>query len=156
VGQFLDSLSRTPIWDNLLVVVYADHGHTYDLTFDNPEFFHMPLFLVGGAVSKCMTYDTIIAQNDIVATILTQMGIPHNEEFPWSRNVFSRNYTYPFAYCNYPAGALFVDESGKTMIDVHSGYIMTDEPEPSEERLRNLKIMLQKSYETIPEDRNNQ
>ena len=151
VGQFLDSLSRTSVWDNLLVVVYADHGHTYGLTFDNPEFFHMPLFLIGGAVSKVKTYDTIIAQNDMVATILSQMGIPHNEEFPWSRNVFSRNYTYPFAYCNYPAGALFVDGSGKTMMDVQSGYIMADEPEPSGERLKHLQVMLQKTYDTIPQ-----
>ena len=151
VGQFLDSLSRTPVWDNLLVVVYADHGHTYGLTFDNPEFFHMPLFFIGGAVSKVRTYDTIIAQNDMVATILSQMGIPHNEEFPWSRNVFSRNYTYPFAYCNYPAGALFVDGSGKTMMDVQSGYLMADEPEPSGERLKNLQVMLQKTYDTIPQ-----
>ena len=151
VGQFLDSLSRTPVWDNLLVVIYADHGHTYGLTFDNPEFFHMPLFFIGGAVSKVKTYDTIIAQNDMVATILSQMGIPHNEEFPWSRNVFSRNYTYPFAYCNYPAGALFVDGSGKTMMDVQSGYIMADEPEPSGERLKHLQVMLQKTYDTIPQ-----
>ena len=151
VGQFLDSLSRTPIWDNLLVVVYADHGHTYDLTFDNPEYFHMPLFLVGGAVSKRMTYDTIIAQNDIVATVLSQMRIPHNEEFPWSRNVFSHNYTYPFAYCSYPAGALWVDDSGKTMIDVQSGYIMTDEPEPCDTRLKNLRAVIQKSYDAIPQ-----
>ena len=151
VGQFLDSLSRTPVWDNLLVVIYADHGHTYGLTFDNPEFFHMPLFFIGGAVSKVRTYDTIIAQNDMVATILSQMGIPHNKEFPWSRNVFSRNYTYPFAYCNYPAGALFVDGSGKTMMDVQSGYIMADEPEPSGERLKHLQVMLQKTYDTIPQ-----
>lgn len=151
VGQFLDSLSRTSVWDNLLVVVYADHGHTYGLTFDNPEFFHMPLLFIGGAVSKVRTYDTIIAQNDMVATILSQMGIPHNEEFPWSRNVFSRNYTYPFAYCNYPAGALFVDGSGKTMMDVQSGYIMADEPEPSGERLKHLQVMLQKTYDTIPQ-----
>lgn len=151
VGQFLDSLSHTPVWDNLLVVVYADHGHTYGLTFDNPEFFHMPLFFIGGAVSKVRTYDTIIAQNDMVATILSQMGIPHNEEFPWSRNVFSRNYTYPFAYCNYPAGALFVDGRGKTMMDVQSGYIMADEPEPSGERLEHLQVMLQKTYDTIPQ-----
>lgn len=150
-GQFLDSLSRTPVWDNLLVVIYADHGHTYGLTFDNPEFFHMPLFFIGGAVSKVKTYDTIIAQNDMVATILSQMGIPHNEEFPWSRNVFSRNYTYPFAYCNYPAGTLFVDGSGKTMMDVQSGYIMADEPEPSKERLKHLQVMLQKTYDTIPQ-----
>lgn len=151
VGQFLDSLSHTPVWDNLLVVIYADHGHTYGLTFDNPEFFHMPLFFIGGAVSKVRTYDTIIAQNDMVATILSQMGIPHNEEFPWSRNVFSRNYTYPFAYCNYPAGAMFVDGSGKTMMDVQSGYIMADEPEPSGERLKHLQVMLQKTYDTIPQ-----
>ena len=151
VGQFLDSLSHTPVWDNLLVVIYADHGHTYGLTFDNPEFFHMPLFFVGGAVNKVRTYDTIIAQNDMVATILSQMGIPHNEEFPWSRNVFSRNYTYPFAYCNYPAGAMFVDGSGKTMMDVQSGYIMADEPEPSGERLKHLQVMLQKTYDTIPQ-----
>mgnify|MGYP003418381028 len=87
----------------------------------------------------------------MVATILSQMGIPHNEEFPWSRNVFSRNYTYPFAYCNYPAGALFVDGSGKTMMDVQSGYIMADEPEPSGERLKHLQVMLQKTYDTIPQ-----
>lgn len=152
VGQFLDSLSRTPIWDNLLVVVYADHGHTYNLTFDNPEFFHMPLFLVGGAVNEIKTYDTIIAQNDIVATVLSQMDIPHNEDFPWSRNVLSRNYTYPSAYCNYPAGALFIDNSGQTMIDVQSGYVLTDKPFASETRLRNLKVMLQKSYDTIPQN----
>ena len=120
------------------------------MTFDNPEFFHMPLFLVGGAVSKIRTCDTIIAQNDIVATILSQMGIPHSKEFPWSRNVFSPNYTYPFAYCNYPAGALFVDASGKTLVDIQSGYIMTDEPVASESRQKNLKVMLQKSYDAIP------
>lgn len=151
VGQFLDSLSRSPLWENLLVVIYADHGHTYGLTFDQPEFFHMPLFLVGGAVKKVKNVDTIIAQNDIVATILSQMSIPHNQEFPWSRNVFSKNYTYPFAYCNYPAGALLVDNSGKTMMDTQSGYIMTDIPQASSERLKNLQVMLQKSYDTIPQ-----
>ena len=151
VGQLLDSLSRTPLWDNLLVVLFTDHGHTYNLTLDNPEFFHIPLFFVGGAVKQIKNVDTIIAQNDIVATILSQMSIPHNQEFPWSRNVFSKNYTYPFAYCNYPAGALLVDNSGKTMMDTQSGYIMTEIPQTSSERLRNLKVMLQKSYDTIPQ-----
>lgn len=151
VGQFLDSLSRTPLWDNLLVVVFADHGHTYDLTLDNPEFFHMPLFLVGGAVSRRCDISTIIAQNDIVATVLSQMDIPHNREFPWSRNVFSRNYTYPFAYCNCPSVSLFVDSTGTTLTDLQSEYILNDAPQPSETRLRNLKAVQQKSYSNIPQ-----
>lgn len=151
VGQFLDSLSRTPLWDNLLVVLFADHGHTYGLTLDNPEFFHMPLFFVGGAVSKRYDTSTIIAQNDIAATILSQMGIPHNQDFPWSRNVFSRNYTYPFAYCNCPAGSLFTDSTGTTMTDLQSGYVLNDAPEPNPTRLRNLMVMQQKSYSCIPQ-----
>lgn len=151
VGQFLDSLSRTPLWDNLLVVVFADHGHTYGLTLDNPEFFHMPLFLVGGAVTRRGDISTIIAQNDIVATILSQMEIPHNQDFPWSRNVFSSNYTYPFAYCNCPAGTLFTDSTGTTITDLQSGYILNDAPEPNPTRLRNLKVVQQKSYSTIPQ-----
>lgn len=151
VGQFLDSLSRTPLWDNLLVVVFADHGHTYGLTLDNPEFFHMPLFFVGGAVSRQGDVATIIAQNDIVATVLSQMGIPHNKDFPWSRNVFSRNYTYPFAYSNCPAGTLFVDSTGTTMTDLQSEYVLNDAPVPSPARLRNLRVVQQKSYSNIPQ-----
>ncbi len=151
VGQFLDSLSRSPLWDDLLVVVFADHGHTYDLTLDNPEFYHIPLFFVGGAVSKQCDISTIIAQNDIVATILSQMGIPHTEEYPWSRNVFSRNYAYPFAYGNTPAGTLFVDSTGTTIIDLHSEYILNDAPANSPSRLRNLKVVQQKSYASIPQ-----
>jgi phosphoglycerol transferase MdoB-like AlkP superfamily enzyme len=150
VGQFLDSLMQTPLWDNLLVVIFADHGHSYNITFDNPEFFHMPLFLVGGAVKNVKNIDTIIAQNDIVATILSQMNIPHNKDFPWSRNVISKNYTYPFAYCNFPAAALLLDKSGKTMIDIQSNHILTDTPSPNEIRLKNLKTVLQESYNTIP------
>jgi hypothetical protein len=46
-----------------------------------------------------------------------------------------------------------VDENGKTMIDVHSGYIMADEPEASQERLKNLQVMLQKTYDSIPQMR---
>ncbi len=150
VGQFLDSLSRTPLWDNLLVIIFADHGHTYNLTLDNPEFYHIPIFMVGGAVSQRLTVSTIISQSDIVGTVLAQMGIPHSEEFPWSRNVFSNAYTYPFAYGNCPAGSIFVDSTGSTMTDLHSGYIIDDTPSANDTRVRNLQVVQQQSYATIP------
>ena len=150
VGQFLDSLSRTDMWDNLLVILFADHGNTYGLTFDNPEFFHIPLFFVGGAVSSPRSIDTIVAQNDIVATLLAQMQLSHDDEFPWSRNVLSANYRYPSAYCTWPAGALLVDSTGETIMDVMSEYVMTDRPQPSATRLRHLKAMLQRSYRDLP------
>lgn len=147
VGEFLDSLSHTPVWDNLLVIIFADHGHMYNTTFSNPEFFHMPLLFTGGAVSEAKKTDVLISQGDIVGTVLSQMDIAHSRTFPWSRNVFSKNYTYPFVYSNYPSGAMFRDSTGTTMYDLWADHIIMESPAKSgDRRLRNLKTMIQYSY----------
>lgn len=145
LGMFLDSLSKTPLWDNLLVVIFADHGLPYKQNFDDPEFFHMPLLFVGGAVKKNIEVNKLIAQNDIAATILSQMNISHRN-YRWSRNVFSRNYTSPCIYATYPAGALFMDETGSTMIDLQSDAVVCDDPQISDLRLKKLKALLQETY----------
>lgn len=147
VGEFLDSLSHTPLWDNLLVIIFADHGHMYNTTFSNPEFFHMPLLFTGGAVEVSMKTDILISQSDIVGTLLSQMEIAHSKTFPWSRNVFSKNYTYPFVYSNYPSGAMFRDQTGTTIYDLWAGHIIMESPAKSaDRRLRNLQTMIQYSY----------
>lgn len=150
LGAFLDSISQTPVWDNLLVVVFADHGITYGVNMQNPEFFHMPLLMVGGAVKEDREVQSLIAQNDIAATILGQMGIEHSD-FPWSRNIFSKNYTYPFVYCTYPAGVLFKDAEGETMTDLQSGCVVNDSrKEEHEDHLRKIQTMLQMTYRRMP------
>lgn len=152
LGAFLDSLSQSPLWDNLVVVVFADHGITYNVNMQMPEFFHIPLLIVGGAVKEYREINTLIAQNDIAATILSQLGIGH-QDFPWSRNVFSKNYTYPFVYCNYPAGVLFKDAQGETMTDLQSGCVVNAGKGPNEEhkhRMCLIQTMLQKTYSMMP------
>ena len=147
VGQFLDSLSRTPLWDNLVVVIFADHGHVYNSSFGNPGFFHMPLLFTGGAVTGPDKLNTLISQSDIVGTLLSQMDIPHSATFPWSRNVFSRNYTYPCVYANYPGGAMFRDATGTTLYDLWADHVILESRADSAgRRLRNLKTMIQYSY----------
>lgn len=147
VGEFLDSLFRTPMWDNLVVVIFADHGHVYDSSFGNPEFFHMPLLFTGGAVTGPGEFSTLISQSDIVGTLLSQMDIAHSKTFPWSRNVFSSNYTYPCVYANYPGGAMFRDATGTTLYDLWADHIILESRADSAgRRLRNLKTMIQYSY----------
>lgn len=148
LGMFLDSLSHTPVWDNLLVIVFADHGITYGLDMSDPEFFHMPLLMVGGAVRGPRKFPVLISQADIAATVLGQMGIAHTD-FPWSRNVFSRNYTCPFIYCTYPSGILFKDATGTTMTDLFSGRVVNG-GDGHEDRLRRIDAMLQTTYCRIP------
>ena len=145
LGLFLDRLSRTEAWDNLIVVIFADHGYPYHQFYDNPEFFHIPLFIVGGALKKTGEINTLISQSDIAATLLAQMNISHRH-FPWSRNVFSENYTKPFIYASYPSGVVLKDNRGFSMYDLQSGTF-TSKPDAKREEL--LKAVLQDSYENL-------
>lgn len=153
LGHFLDSLSHTPLWDNLLVVIFADHGITYGVDMKTPEFFHMPLLMVGGAVRKARVISRLTAQSDIAATLLSQLGVSHRD-FPWSRNVLSSNYRYHFIYSNYPSGVLYKDDTGDTMTDLISGCVVNKGDEGDEtghsERMERINVMLQTSYARIP------
>lgn len=145
LGQFLDRLNQTPAWDNLIIVIFADHGYPYHQFYDNPEFFHIPLFIVGGALKRTGNIDTLISQSDIAATLLAQMNMSHRH-FPWSRNIFSTNYTHPFIYASYPSGVVLKDNSGFSMYDLQSGTF-TSKPDARREKL--LKAVLQESYENL-------
>lgn len=148
VGQLVDSLKVLPIWDNLLVIIIPDHGFLYRQTLQDAEFFHSPMIWTGGAIREPRTIQTIMNQSDIAATLLSQLHIGH-KDYEWSRNVLSHNYKYPFAYCNYPAGFLFVDGSGKTMFDLMADQPVRTEGQGSGERVRKGKAILQASHDEL-------
>ena len=150
LGTFLDRLSRTPVWDNLVVIIFADHGSMYQLDYQHPMFFRMPLLMVGGAVREPRTYGMFVSQSDIAATLLAQMQVD-GSEYPWSRNVLSRRYSYPFVYATYPAGLLFADSTGLTMMDLQSGSVVYSEGEGADTRVRRTKAILQRSYDKLKE-----
>lgn len=117
LGQLIDSLRTLPAWDDMLVILMPDHGFLYEQSYEDPEFFHSPMLWIGGAVRSPRRMSVLMNQSDVAATLLSQMGIGH-ADFPWSRNVLSRGYVYPFAYCNFPAGFLFCDSTGVSIFDI--------------------------------------
>ena len=148
VGQLVDSLRHLPLWRNLLVVLVPDHGFLYDLTYESPEYFHIPMLWLGGAIREPRTMPVLMNQSDLAATLLAQMGIPH-DDYPWSRNVLSPTYTYPFAYSTFPSGILFRDSTGVSVYDITSNTPITEHPQPSPERIRRAKAILQTSYDRL-------
>lgn len=150
VGKFLDRISRTPQWNNMLVVLYADHSNLYHQTLQDHEFFHIPLLLLGGAVRDARVISVIMNQSDIAATLLAQMGISH-KRYPWSRNVLSSGYRYPFAYSSYPAGTMFKDSTGVTMFDLVAGKPVSQLPAADGNRILRMKAILQSSYDWLAE-----
>lgn len=145
LGVLMDSLKTLPAWDNMLVVVIPDHGYLYEQDFQNPEFFHSPMLWLGGALRHTgKEMPVLMNQSDLAATLLSQMGISH-KDFPWSRNVLSRNYTNPFVYCNYPAGMMFKDYTGTTMLDLMAQEPVLEEPKDEGLRAQKAKAILRHS-----------
>ena len=148
IACMIDSLKQLPQWENLLVIMIPDHGYLYKQSYKDPGFFRAPMLWIGGAVVESRRMDVLMNQSDIPATLLSQLGI-HHDDYPWSRNVLSENYTYPFVYCNYPAGILFSDSTGTSIYDIDGDAVMMEEPSDGGLRIMRAKAILQTSYDQL-------
>ena len=150
IACMIDTLRQMPQWDNLLVIMIPDHGFLYKQSYDDPGFFHSPMLWMGGAIREPRKMDILMNQSDIPATLLSQMGIRH-DEYPWSRNVLSQTYTYPFVYCNWPAGLLFKDSTGTSIYDLDGEAVIMEQPADDGVRILRAKAILQSSYDQLGE-----
>lgn len=150
LGHFIDGLKRTPAWKNLLVILVSDHGFHYpaDLTDYEPRRFHIPMLWLGGAVAGPRVIDTYANQTDLAATLLNQMGLPH-EEFIFSKDIFDPAYP-PYAFYTFPNGFGFIDTTGVSVYDNESNRPLLAVPaEGNEERLDKGKALLQTLYDDL-------
>lgn len=150
LSNFLSAFKDTPQWKNTLVVILPDHGFKYaNLQISDPAFFHVPMVWTGGAIRSPRTIATLMSQSDVAATVLAQLCLPVSD-FAYSRNIFSRQYTYPFAYATYSDAFLFADSTGVTIYDNVARHAIVSYPEQgSQERELNGKALLQTSYDHL-------
>jgi phosphoglycerol transferase MdoB-like AlkP superfamily enzyme len=150
IGTFVDRLKQTPAWDNLLIVMLADHGYCYPetLTGHDPDFFHTPMLWLGGAVAQPAKVSIAAAQTDLAATLLGQLNLPH-DDFLFSRDIFSSAYTYPFVFFAFNNGFGFKDNEGISVYDNHPDRVIFDAPTPAAERVEKGKTILQTLYSDL-------
>jgi phosphoglycerol transferase MdoB-like AlkP superfamily enzyme len=123
LGAFFDKAKQQPWYANTLVLIVSDHGHQWPkdrLAYD-PQRFHIPLLLTGGALAESFrgTVNHILAgQVDVAATLLHQLRVP-STNFTWSRNVLDSAYT-PFATFVYNDGIGYVHPKGTIVFDQES------------------------------------
>ncbi len=111
LGKFLDQLSQSKSWQNMLMIIVADHGANFPETINYTQKlkFHIPILFTGGAVIKDTIISKVCSQTDILKTIFSQMNITSNH-FPFSRNIFSNNYK-PFAFYSFNNGLGWLEDS---------------------------------------------
>ena len=149
IGNFIEKVRKTLQWDNLLVILLPDHGFTYfGVDEDHEMHDHVPMLWLGGAIKEPRRIDVLCNQTDLPATLLGQLGIPH-DDFLFSRDVMSRNYTYPFAVHTYNNGITMKDSTGFAVFDLNANRIIVDKSTDSKALIRRGMAILQTASEHI-------
>lgn len=144
LGRFVDRIRQTPQWDNLLIVLLPDHGINYG-TIDQSvplQKNHIPMVWIGGAVKGPREVDAICNQTDLAATLLGQMGLPH-DDFTFSRDVLSATYVYPTAVHNYGNAQMLLDSTGYILYDFDARQLTISQSADADRLLRVNKAILQ-------------
>ena len=119
VGKMIERWRNSPEWNNMLVILIADHGMPYpsELTTGAEERQRIPMIWTGGALEQSgMAVDTFCSQADLAATLLAQMGIA-NEDFIFSHDIFDNNQPH-YAFWTWNNAFGLKDNEGKTIYNL--------------------------------------
>ena len=155
LGRFVESIRRTPLWHNLLIVCIPDHGFAYLEHITHEQHHHNTMLWLGGAVAQHRVVSTLMNQSDMAATLLGQLRLSH-KEYTFSRDIFSPDYKYPFAFFTFTGGIGLADSTGCTVYDLVGDRITEDRPAVNRadesltrRRTDRAKAILQRFYDDI-------
>ena len=149
LGRFVERVRQTPVWDDLLVILIADHAYPYPYGIANRDALRhrIPMLWLGGAVRRPAVVETYGSQSDLAATLLAQLGIAHGD-FLFSRDLFDPARP-KFGYWCFNNGFGVADAGGTTIFDCTSARVIS--PDSTAAQLRDGKAMLQTTYKAIRE-----
>ena len=146
IGALVERLQHTPAWENLLLVLVADHGmpRFREGTWSETEIHRIPMIWAGGAIKRPQVVQAYGSQIDIAATLLAQLGIDHSD-FDYSKDLLDP--TLPkFGYYTYNEGFVMIDSEHESGWDAPSNRT-TDGAD--EKQITQGKALLQQTYEDI-------
>ena len=151
VGNFIEGLRKTDLWDHTLVVMLPDHGIVYNgLNESNPLLNHIPMIWVGGAVKEARQIDLVCNQTDLAATLLGQLGLNH-DDYTFSRDVLSATYLHPFAIHTYDDGYTIIDSTSFVNYDFISDREVTSYGANKDLLMQRAKAILQAATKDLKE-----
>ncbi len=149
IGRMIEQLKNSPAWENLLIVLVADHGYPYPATlaYNEPLRHRIPMLWLGGAIDRPCIVEEYASQIDLCATLLGQMGIAHND-FDYSKDIFAPTPPRKFAYYTFEKGFGVVDATGEAIWDEKGNQILRETtPELSDIG----RTILQRTFRDIAE-----
>ena len=143
VGNFIQQLRQSDLWDNTLVIMLPDHGIVYaGLDESNPLLNHIPMLWVGGVIKQPRRIEQVCNQTDLPATLLGQLGIAH-DDYTFSRDVLSVTYKNPFAIHTYDDGYTIIDSASFVNYDFISNRVVSNYGKDRDKLILRAKAILQ-------------
>ena len=104
VGLMIDKWRANKEWENMLVILIADHGMPYPetVTIGDEIRQRIPMIWCGGVIDQSLEVDTFASQADLATTLLHQMGIP-TDDFAFSKDIFDSTLPH-FGFYTYNNG----------------------------------------------------
>lgn len=104
VGTMIDKWRQSPAWDDMLIILIADHGMPYPegVTIGDEVRQLIPMIWCGGAVKEPLVVETFASQADLATTLLHQMGIA-TSDFDFSKDIFDSSLPH-FGFYTYNNG----------------------------------------------------
>ena len=126
VGKMIDRWRNSSAWDDMLVILIADHGISYPegLQIGSLPRQRIAMAWTGGAVKEPAVVETYSSQCDLAATLLSQMGIDHSA-FPFSKDIFNPAAPH-YGYWSFNNGFGFIDAEGEVIFDCTGGQPISD------------------------------
>ncbi|NDW17490.1 alkaline phosphatase family protein [Dysgonomonas sp. 216] len=125
LGNFVERLKDSELWDNTLIIFVADHAtqaYPYGMEVYDKRRFHIPMIWIGGAVKEPMVVSDYGSQNDLAATLLSQLDVDYSA-FRFSKDMFSSELE-KFAFFSYSNGFGMINTSDTFIYDNDSEHII--------------------------------
>ena len=148
VYGFVQAFRETPYWDNTVLVFIADHAAHYpSLGYFEEARYRIPLLIAGGAVKGPARIETYASQIDLAATLLYQLGLPH-DAFTFSKNILNPDAPH-FGFFSFPNGMGMATPENILIYDCDSGRTELDTGAAQGTNLEPAKAYLQKLYDDL-------
>ncbi|MDH6307272.1 phosphoglycerol transferase MdoB-like AlkP superfamily enzyme [Dysgonomonas sp. PFB1-18] len=145
LGSFVRQLKTKELWNNTLIILIADHamqGYPKGLSNSDPERFRIPMIWMGGAVKQPAIIEDYGSQNDLAATLLSQLNIKH-DDFRFSKDMLNPE-GRKFAFYSYVNGFCMTDSTGTVTYDNDKQSIINQSGNP--ELGKQAKAFFQNMY----------
>ena len=149
INDYLSKAKKQSWYKNTLFIFIADHGHLLpknNTEIFQPQRYHIPLLFYGDVIKdeyKGKKLNQIGSQQDVSATLLAQLDIPH-KDFIWSKNLLNP-YTKQFAFFSWDNGLGFINDKQSVTFD-NIGKNILYNTNPKDNLQTNMNLNSGKSY----------